>query len=186
MSLNFKDYIRLQIPEGMVKKIHRAADNVVLWTSSYLNMVRTSIDTNGSIYNNGLGYKSGYRVRSGGAEEALQRGSCTGYISAKGEDVIRISGCDFTTEETANAINVYDSSFTNLGQVVGNYREAGYGIFAYGAAYQATHNLNTVVEESTGVWRWTLPPEGTIAYIRVTGRTNDGSTLIVTVNEEIA
>lgn len=151
----------------------------------YINQVPFSIDPNGSVYNDGLGYKSGYRVRSGGAEAVLQRGSCTGYISAKGEDVVRVSGCDFNTEETANAINVYDESFTTLGQIVGNYAEAGYGIFAYGAAYQSTHNFNSVVEESPGIWRWTIPPESSIAYIRVTGATPDGSTLIVTINEEI-
>lgn len=184
MSVNWSSYAHLTIPEGKVKRITKKDDGTILWEMSYVNQVRLSIDENGAIYN-GTGYKSGYRIRSGGAEQVLERGSCSGYILAKSEDVIRVSGCQFDTEETANAINVYDAAFACLGQIVANYPEAGYGIFAYGADYVHTHNFGTVVEESTGVWKWALPPEPTIAYIRVSGRTNDGSTLIVTVNEEI-
>ena len=148
------------------------------------NWVKYSINPDGTIYNDGLGYKVGYRVRSGGAEATNDASLCVGYIPVKNDDVIRIARCDFgSSAGAANAINVYNSSFENLGQVVCN-STIGYGILAnttYG-------NFSTaVVEESEGVYKWTVPPigYGEISYIRVSAHTDDGENLIITVNKEI-
>ena len=65
MSLNFKDYIYLDIPEGRVKQIARKSDGLVLWKQGYTNQVPKSTDTNGSIYN-GTGYKDNTRLSSSG------------------------------------------------------------------------------------------------------------------------
>jgi hypothetical protein len=57
-----------------------------------INKILTSTEANStSIYNNGLGYKQGYRVRSAGAEEAANS-IISGYIKVKDNDIIRISG----------------------------------------------------------------------------------------------
>ena len=190
MSVNWSNYAYLTIPEGKVKRIAKKDDGTILWEMSYINQVPLSIDESGAIYN-GTGYKNKYRVRSAGAEASNESAVCTGYIPVKGGDTIRVSGCDFSlSSRTDRAINVYDANKQCLGQIVANYPDAGYGCFAYGGAYQASHCFNTVVEESEGVWRWTLPNDTQFAYIRVTGshysyNKVDGSLLIVTVNEEI-
>lgn len=183
MSVNFADYQRLEIPEGRVKQIARKSDGLVLWKAGYVNMVPLSIDTDGSIYNGGLGYKDGYRVRSGGVESAMADAACSGFIPVRGGDVIWIYGWDRLTYpgSAANAINVADASFTNLGQV-GN---SNYGIFASGAAYGA-YDASTIEDGADGISKWIVPPEDSgVAYIRVTGYKTVGSALIVTVNEEI-
>lgn len=162
---------------------------VVAWVRPAINWVRRSINADGTIYNNGLGYKNGYRVRSGGAETTAGTASATGYIKVNGGDIIRISGCNFATKSTDNAINVSDSNFVNLGQLVGN-SSTGHGIFY--DDYSA-YGYPSVVEEKTGVWKWVVPPAASgIAYIRVTAATTtyaalepDGSTMVVTINEEI-
>lgn len=160
-----------------------AINGIEVWRAiSYTNQVPISINADGAIYN-GVGYKNGYRIRSGGAEAAAGDCSCTGYIPCKPGDIVRISGFDFSYEATANAINISDASFANLGQMAMN-SSYGYGTLAnvsYGSC-------ESVVEEKAGVWRWVVPPEscGVTAYIRVNGRTGgDGSKMIVTINEEI-
>ena len=162
-------------------------DGTVIWRRPITNWVRKSIDTDGSIYNGGLGYKDGYRIRSGGAEGTNVRTSGTGFMPVSAGDIVRISGCDFGTSQNGNAINVSDSSFTNIGQFT--MIPAKYGIFATGAAYEA-YSYTSVVEEKTGVWKWVVPPAASgVAYIRVSGYnasgTYPGANLIVTINEEI-
>ena len=67
MSVDFSKIKSVTIPEGRVKKILQGA--VVLWKSGFKNWVFNSLESGGNaIYNNGLGYKIGYRIRSGGAE----------------------------------------------------------------------------------------------------------------------
>lgn len=176
----------LVIPEGEVVKID--VDGVVLWelvTESYKNWVKYSTESDGTtIYNNGKGYKVGYRVRSGGAEIESARSTITGYIKVTGGDVIRVSGADFLVASTENAINVSDASFTNLGQIVGN-TSPGYGIFETNANLSSYGGWASVVEESYSIYKWIVPSNVGIEYIRVTGKTTNGSSLIVTVNEEI-
>lgn len=185
MSVNFANYPRLEIPEGRVKQIARKSDGLVLWTAGYVNMVPLSTNSDGTIYN-GIGYKNDYRVRSGGAEAVAVNASCSGFIPVKGGDVVRVGGINFAFDRTDNAINVNDSGLTNLGQLVANVANGGYGIFSGGGGYYA-YGWQSVVEESDGVWKWIVPPAASgVAYIRVTGYTGgDGSKMIVTVNEEI-
>lgn len=148
------------------------------------NRIPTSIDTDGSIYN-GKGYKQGYRIRSGGAEAAASYVSCTGYIKVEPGDVVRISNCEFSAISNGNAINVSDANFTNLGQFT--MQPVAYGILA--SSYSA-YNASSVVEESTGVWKWIVPPAASgVAYIRLTcqetGNVAGPTDMVLTINEEI-
>ena len=187
--MDFSNYKAISIPEGNVVQI--SAGNRVIWaltepSESYKNWVEYSTEEDGvTIYNGGQGYKDGYRVRSGGAEGTHSAASVTGFIPVKGGDIVRMSGYNAKTTDAGNAINVYNASKTNLGQAVANYANAGYGIFASGAAY-TSYGWASVTENPTGVYVWTVPPSADIAFMRVTGLTNaDGSKMIVTINEEI-
>ena len=183
----FKNVKKWAVLAGVVKKLTCA--DVTLWQDAPKNWVKYSTEADGvTIYNGGLGYKDKYRVRSGGAEASQGEASCTGFIPVQPGDVIRISGALFSNASTSNAINVSTSDYTNVGQLTPSYPEGGYG---WMATFFLDHSWKSVVEESTGVWRWVVPPKhvevGEVKYIRVTGRTNgDGSKLIVTKNEEIA
>ena len=175
------DFINLKsliIPEGEVSQI--TCDGVILWKSGYKNWVKYSTETDDkTIYNGGLGYKDRYCIRSGGAEQDHGSASHTGFIRATGGDIVRLSGYDIKRADTGNAINVYNSSHTNLGQIVGN--SGGYGIFS-----NTNISWNDVTLEKEGVYYWVIPEDYNIEYIRVTGYTGaDGSKMIVTINEEI-
>ena len=149
------------------------------------NKIALSIDESGAIYNGGLGYKNGYRVRSGGTEQETQYGACTGYIEVKEGDIVRISGMPwFTGTSSANALNVANNSFTNIGQFTTG-QNATYGIFT--ESTWAQYAASSVVEEQTGVWKWVVPPaESGIAYIRISAidpsSATTGKDLVVTIN----
>lgn len=165
-----------------IKMVELYINGVLVWKSGYKNWVKYSTESDGvTIYNGGLGYKNGYRVRSGGAEGSQADATCIGFIPVAAGDVIGIGGAVFGTNSSANAINVYDSNYTNLGQVVENYPTNGYGIFSDGQL--SNWNKGT---HKDGCYYWTVPSGANIAYARVTARTDgNGADMIVTVNEEI-
>ena len=177
--MDFANLKSLTIPEGEVAEI--TCNGVLLWKGGYTNLVPLSTEADGkTIYNNGLGYKNRYRVRSSGAEAASNTSACVGFIKATAGDIVRLSGYDVkNTAGAQNAINVYDGNRTNLGQIVGN------NTISYGCFNGTGINWDDVIAEGNGVYYWVIPSGYGIEYIRVTGYTNDGSKMIVTVNEEI-
>ena len=179
----FSDLKSLTIPEGEVTKI--AVGGVTIW-ENMKNWVKFSTEADGvTVYNGGLGYKNGYRVRSGGAEAALSGASCTGFIPLKAGDVVRMSGYNALFVSAQNAINVYNADKENIGQAVSNMPQDGYGIFSSGASYPS-YGWASVTQNPTGVYVWVAPPYDPIAFMRVTGYTlDDGSKMIITVNQEI-
>lgn len=189
--MTFKDVIWVGIPESSLNNrvVKIKCGDTVLWEYKTINMVKFATEADGvTIYNNGLGYKDGYRIRSGGGEGAHSTASHTGFILVEQGDVIGIGGVDLTDRgDTDNAINVYNQNFENLGQVVENMTNSGYGIFADGKLSSWSKGV-----KKNGCLYWTVPNNGAttsdrICYIRVTGRTNgDGSKMIVTRNWEIA
>ena len=189
MSLNFANYSGIKIPEGKTNTISRKMDGMILWRNRYINRVPLSIHSDGSIYNNGLGYKNGYRIRSGGAEAAQDAAACTGFIPVKGGDVVHIYGWKRyeRPDIAANAINVANSEFENIGQV----SNASYGIFL--SSNYTKYNHDTILDNANGVSKWIVPPTNSeVSYIRVSAFNDDanlsehvGEQLIVTINEEI-
>lgn len=160
-------------------------DSLTINKSSHINLVLISINTDGGVYNNGLGYKNGYRVRSTGEETAVNGAYCTGFIPVNAGDVVRIYGWNSTDfSGSGTSINASDSSKTNIGQLASN---GNYGIF--NGDYQA-YNFSSVVHEDNEIYRWTVPPAASgVAYIRISGYSPSGrytgKDLIVTINEEI-
>lgn len=160
----------LAIPEGDVVKIE--CDGVVLWElpSSYKNQIPYSIDTDKSIFN-GKGYVDSTRLSSSGATKTASNCITTGYIKAKSNDIIRISGVTWKAVQSGvNYVCCYDSNFNFVCAVNSN------GYYG-GGTVGGDSNVATV----------TLLDDITIAYVRVSihHQDVDASTLIVTVNEEI-
>ena len=94
------------------------------------NLVETSIDTDGSIYNNGLGYLVGYRLGSSGtiSSSSAPDGVITGFIPYNGE-VIRAYGSTVDNAgASGNYIHTYDAnfeptseSFNSMSSIVANF-----------------------------------------------------------------
>jgi hypothetical protein len=179
----------LTIPEGQVKSISH--DEQIIWTKQATNWVPLSIETNGSVYNGGLGYKAGTRVRSGGAESSDSGCICTGFIPFKKGDTLRIVP-PFGKLNVAAAINFSDANFTNLGQVVRSYDNGqSYEHFAYGICADINifdpEGWTPTTAESETILTLTATNAADVAYIRVTNSTSltDGSDFFIAVNEQI-
>lgn len=69
-------------------------------TSGYTNLVPTSIDTDGSVFN-GKGYQDEKRLNSSGAVTDQANSTVTGFIPAKKGDIFRIAGVYFGHSSTA-------------------------------------------------------------------------------------
>lgn len=160
-------------------------------TASYKNWVKYSTESDGeTIYNNGLGYKDGYRIRSGGAEAEKYDATITGYIPFTKADKLYIYP-QFVSRNTENAINFFNSSFENIGQITDG--EAGYGICANDSV-----RLMFLPQKVDGVSvldisNVTVSGVENIAYVRITNLINgaealmsSGAEMIITKNEEMS
>ena len=158
-------------------------NNVVLW-EAIKNWVKYSTEADGiTIYNNGLGYKNGYRVRSGGTETSSSYATCTGFIPCRAGDVIRMYSPLTGAWENLSSINVADLNYENFGQIATN---GLYGVFS-GTEYTW---VNLVSNENGG--KKIIIPTGIsraedIAFIRVTlgaTTTATGESFVITINEK--
>lgn len=182
-NTNLRNVSELTIPEGKVKKILRGT--TLLW-QSVKNWVKYSTEADGvTIYNNGLGYKDGYRVRSGGVEVSESFSTCTGYIPYKKGDVLYIYP-PFNGGNTQNAINFYKTDFEVFGQIT----DAGVTYGSCTSAFKTTIVNGVSVLDISNV---TVSGVEQIAYVRITNglrsyspiNMQSGSEMIITKNEEI-
>ena len=186
--MDFSEIKKLSIGGIELKQLF--LNGIQVWKSGYKNWVPYSTEADGkTIYNGGLGYKDGYRIRSGGAEATADHAVCTGYIPFQYGDVLRLHPW-FNGANSNNALNFYDVEFNNLGQ----YNDSGamYGICSNDKTAWTEIESNpggcSVIDISK------VSNGGDIAYVRITHAKGDyhtnvmvqtGSQLIVTVNEEI-
>lgn len=174
--MDFSTVKKVSIAAGDVKQI--AINGVVVW-SGVNNLVSTSIDSDGSIYN-GIGYKDGYRLSSSGGVSgtAVPTATHTGFIKFKAGDIIRIKvDGGFVEGGSGNYFNFYN---TNFGLVKADY-----------PSYLNNGNYGTIENLSDGSTLMTLTnytiglTEGSEYYLRVSLNPCKGADLTITVNEEI-
>jgi hypothetical protein len=183
--MNLSDYKKLTI--GGIELKSLTINGVLAWKSGPKNWVKYSTEADGvTIYNGGLGYKDGYRIRSGGAEAQGIAISITGFIPFVKGDKLYIYP-PFTGGNTNNTINFYDASFASLGQST----DAGslYGICSNTGSQFKTKVVNgvSVLDLSDN----TFPGVSDIRYVRIGNSIADespissGADMIITKNEEI-
>ena len=149
---------------------------------SYSNKVPTSIDTDKSIYN-GCGYLDGYRLNSSGNLTEAGISTVTGFIPAKGGDLIRISGVPWMYKDTStNYLAAYNSSFSFIGSTYSMYGTYGTSMWEWiagtpnhGAAIKLKNLSNIAYVRCSAIGNNLISTTG---YIR-------GVNAIVTVNEKI-
>lgn len=173
--MDFQTAKKISVPEGNVKSITEKSSGALLWKAGYQNLVPTSIDTDGSIFN-GCGYKNGYRIRSGGALGEWEKAACTGNIAVRAGDVLRFKGGNWGIASVENCIHYAAEGFVSLGSFTP--QPAHYGICT---------SHNAMVTEENGVYIHTVPNVAEIRYVRLSlyGSGSHGAELVVTVNEEI-
>lgn len=145
--------------------------------ASYTNLIPTSTDTDGTIFN-GIGYKDGYRLNSGGTVSGGSHMSVTGFIPYTHGQTIRLGGANIA------------------------YNEYGCMMFFYKADKTAIegYDYNKVGNANMGTWDTTEPdtafaftPAATkvtnAAYVRISASVRNagdtGAGMIVTIDEMI-
>lgn len=143
---------------------------------AYTNLVPTSIDVDGTVYN-GTGYMNGKRLSSSGAVKDLSTSSVTGFIEAKAGDVVRLGGVVLASDQSSCYICAYEGIDNNFA-FVGAKTVSG---STYGT------DPATIVWDGT-ICTYTIANVSTIEYIRINAVCDGGpkgANMIVTVNEEI-
>lgn len=183
--------------KGVAVAADATSDNLAAYIGlikaiTFTNLVPTSVDTDGSVYN-GCGYKDDVRLSSsGGVSGSAQTGSVTtGFMPFKNTDVIRMKGAEWVGATTKYGghfyINLYDSGRAFLDGIASS---------TYSGDAGARAQLSATYDEATGITTFSIidPDSATggfraaakkASFFRINGH-GSGANLIVTVNEEIA
>ena len=152
--------------------------NVVITATAVVSrtdVLRQSVSSDGTPYNGGMGYKSGYRLNSGGNEAAKSGVYCSGFIPMVNTQTIEFEGIELpaaTSVGNSNyTIHFYDSTFTRIAK----------------SQYQAHDIFNTPsigkgTTDDSGKYIKTFKPTGVsgLAYIRFScGLIDDNSKVYV-------
>lgn len=143
---------------------------------AYTNLVPTSKDSSGAVYN-GKGYKENYRLNSSGTESALTNAVVSGFIPYNGQ-IIRAWGSTASTPATTgNYVAFYDASYTKLHVVGGDHD---------GVTYEALNGKYQLKLDTSGMATSHQTLIAGAKYIRCSfGQCLDPTAFTVTLNEEI-
>lgn len=142
---------------------------------SRTDVLRQSVSSDGTLYNGGTGYKSGYRLNSSGNEAAASGVYCSGFIPMTNAQTIEFDGISLPAASgVANSnytIHFYDSAFTRIAK----------------SQYQAhdvflTPSIGSGTKDDSGNYIKTFKPTGVsgLAYIRFScGMIDDNSKVYV-------
>ena len=152
--------------------------NVVITAAAVVSrtdVLRQSVASDGTPYNGGTGYKSGYRLNSGGNEAAASGVYCSGFIPMTNAQTIEFEGISLPAVEgvakSNYTIHFYDSAFTRIAK----------------SQYQAhnvflTPSIGSGTKDDSGNYIKTFKPTGVsgLAYIRFScGMIDDNSKVYV-------
>ncbi|MBQ9780419.1 MAG: hypothetical protein IJW00_05700 [Clostridia bacterium] len=136
--------------------------DLVLGTEQEItNQIPLSTDTDGTIYNGGLGYKTDTRINSSGVDAESADVSVTGYIPAENGQTVYMKGIAIENSGLSKIV-MYDSDKSKLTEVY-------------------TSELSSVGND---VYSYTIAQEGT-AYIRISSYNVFDGSQIVTIDQPI-
>ena len=148
---------------------------------SYTNVLPLAINSDGTLYNGGQGWKADTRLNSSGTETAQSGIECTGFIAVTESDTVYFSGISWS-KTGANTdkyyITIYDASFTKLASLnMSNFKSH----TTAGITYDEDGN---VVSVAVGVFTKYYTKTGT-AYLRISAEEITKAS-VITKNELIA
>lgn len=145
-------------------------------TTAYTNLVPTSKDSSGAIYN-GKGYKENYRLNSSGMETELTNAVVSGFIPYNGQ-IVRVWGSTASTAETnGNYVAFYDASYNKVHVTAGNHD---------GVTYEALNGKYQLKLDTSGMTESHQALVAQAKYIRCSfGQCLDPTVFTVTLDEEI-
>ena len=147
--------------------------------ATYTNMLKKAVNTDGSLYNGGKGYKDDIYI-GGSGETNSSYWDATGYIPCKRSDTLRWKNCtaydlNGTNGSSKMAFYFYDASFAQVSNST-----------VYSKSSPPAAAWSPVHGENGDLIQVTIPSsyKSTIAYVRITMDDIRDDT-VITVNEEI-
>ncbi len=161
---------------GTYDVTNKASAVVNIPSVSVTNLVPGSIESDGTPYNGGLGYKTGYTLSASAGnpstENARSAYAVTGFIPVARYDVIRVVNIGHPTnpDQYPYGIWVFDSSFNlvNAWQI------------SNAVSYMSSNILGITLNGRSGT------SSNSVAYLRVVFDASQAGNLIVTKNEKIS
>lgn len=146
------------------------------------NLVPTSIDTDGSIFN-GCGYIDGYRLSSSGALKAQSDTITTGFIPYTQNCTITLIGPSFLKSKSSyHYLMFYDKNFTKLGYLQLNFSAHGssYGVSTSGSpTINVSNSMMSVNQYGYTTIKLSFSTDtSNVAYFRINAN-GQGSSMIV-------
>ena len=136
--------------------------DLVLGTEQEItNQIPLSTDTDGTIYNGGLGYKTNTRINSSGVDAESADVSATGYIPAENGQTVYMKGIAIENSGLSKIV-MYDSDKSKLNEVY----------------------TSELTSAGNDVYSYTIAQEGT-AYIRISSYNVFDGSQIVTIDQPI-
>lgn len=142
---------------------------------SRTDVLRQSVSSDGTLYNGGTGYKSGYRLNSGGNESAASGVYCSGFIPMVSTQTIEFEGIELPAASSVGnsyyTIHFYDSTFTRIAMT----QYQAHNVFL-------TPSIGSGTKDGSGNYIKTFKPTGVsgLAYIRFScGMIDDNSKVYV-------
>ena len=186
--MDFSNVKKIAIDGKEVKKIE--INGVIAW-QGYTNLVPTSTDTDGSIYN-GVGYKDNVRLSSsGGISGSSQNGATTtGFIPWNGADtdIIRIKGVEWLSTATLSGVHYYINFYDGNKKFLDYFSSGVYGAGNIDHIVSVIRDENGVetfdFNENYGTSNVLLQHARQSKYFRITAK-GKGANMEVTVNEEM-
>ena len=169
--------------------------------ATFTNQLENAIDTDGTPFNNGMGYKNGIGINNSFVEANDVNNVASGYIPfTTSSRLLRVAGSSLSIDEVAAGSNsnaayeyviYYDESFNVIAQQRGR---SCYYVNEYGSVYEEIDAKGVTTMCYTFDWEdlpnksdwWTSEIIAKAAYVRFFWYKPDLSSLIVTIDEEIA
>lgn len=166
---------------SMKNAIVDGLDGETVQWSAYTNLVPTSQDSSGNIYN-AVGYKEGTRLNSSATEATLERAICSGFIPYNGEDIRAYGARTENLEAGAFYVCFYTSNHGTLGVIPG--REFSGSNPGLTSEMVDDRLLLTIDASEVTNTNWAQYIENA-AYIRVSMSACSGQVFVVTLNETL-
>ena len=166
---------------SMKNPIVAGLDGETVNWSAYTNVVPSSIDTEGEVFN-GVGYKEGTRLNSSGAEASLARAICSGFIPYNNEDIRAYGARVENLEAGAFYVCFYNAAFEKIGVIPGReFSGSNPGLTSemVDEKMMLTIDVSEVTNETFKGYM------NDATYMRVSMSSCSGQVFVVTLNEKL-
>jgi hypothetical protein len=151
---------------------------------TYKNMLKYAINTDGTPFNGGAGYKTGYRLNSSGTETAEAGLYITGFIPITKHDALYLRDIGFYCKADATNkcyIQLYDASFQPLNYFRDSGLNSGYEWALNGGVLVVDENKHlTYINIAGGL----IENYANAAYVRISAWDMSDKS-VITINEKI-